>query len=165
MGARITARRRARRQRELRAGLADLIKVSDEDLHMLFKGQSDANALAEIRAMDPKATVLVTRGSGTASLYASSEVYDARPPSVVAAVTVGADDASIGGLLFSLMGRRGGWPEHLKPAQLRGQLRERAPEWLTHQAYAPKCTHFARSIQPCGKFDGSNVRSAPFSPT
>ncbi|WP_244814658.1 carbohydrate kinase [Caballeronia sp. Lep1P3] len=102
------------------AGLADLIKVSDEDLHMLFRGVSEQDALAQIRAMNPQATVLVTRGSSEASLHAGDETYSARPPAVDVADTVGAGDASIGGLLYSLMARHGGWPEHLKFALAAG---------------------------------------------
>jgi fructokinase len=102
------------------ASLADLIKVSDEDLHMLFKGMPEADALAKIRSMNPQATVLVTRGSGQATLYAGDQQYSARPPSVEVADTVGAGDASIGGLLYSLMARHGDWPDHLKFALAAG---------------------------------------------
>jgi fructokinase len=102
------------------AGLADLIKVSDEDLHMLFKDRSEEDALATIRAMNPQATVLVTRGSAQATLYSGDQHFSARPPSVEVADTVGAGDASIGGLLYSLMARHGDWPEHLKFALAAG---------------------------------------------
>ncbi|MDR5876732.1 carbohydrate kinase [Caballeronia sp. LZ032] len=102
------------------AGLADLIKVSDEDLHMLFKDKSEPDALAAIRAMNPQATLLVTRGSAQATLYAGDEQFSARPPSVEVADTVGAGDASIGGLLYSLMARHGDWPEHLRFALAAG---------------------------------------------
>ena len=102
------------------ASLADLIKVSDEDLHMLFKGMPEADALAKIRSMNPQATVLVTRGSAQATLYAGDKEFSARPPSVEVADTVGAGDASIGGLLYSLMARHGEWPDHLKFALAAG---------------------------------------------
>jgi fructokinase len=102
------------------ASLADLIKVSDEDLHMLFRGIPEADALAQVRAMNPQASVLVTRGSSEAALYVGDEVYRAKPPQVQVADTVGAGDASIGGLLYSLMSREGGWPEHLRFALAAG---------------------------------------------
>ncbi|KMQ79756.1 Fructokinase [Candidatus Burkholderia pumila] len=102
------------------ASLADLIKVSDEDLHMLFKGIPEEDALAKIREMNPQATVLVTRGSAEAALYVGDEIYRARPRSVEVADTVGAGDASIGGLLYSLMARHGDWSEHLKFALAAG---------------------------------------------
>lgn len=96
------------------AGLADLIKVSDEDLRMLFKTDDEAVALAQLRAMNPKAIVLVTRGSETATLIDGDHVVEAKPPRVAVADTVGAGDASIGGLLFSLMtAPQRKWEEHL----------------------------------------------------
>jgi len=95
------------------AALADLIKVSDEDLGLLFK-TSETDALAQLRAMNPKATVLVTRGSEKATLIEGDTIIEAQPPRVEVADTVGAGDASIGGLLFSLMtAPQRGWPEHL----------------------------------------------------
>ena len=95
------------------AALADLIKVSDEDLRLLFK-TSEADALAQLRAMNPAATVLVTRGSEKATLIEGDTVIEAQPPRVEVADTVGAGDASIGGLLFSLMtAPQRTWSEHL----------------------------------------------------
>ncbi|MEA3124652.1 MAG: fructokinase, partial [Caballeronia sp.] len=103
------------------AALADLIKVSDEDLQKLFPSIPDeADAIAEIRAMNPQATVLVTRGSAEATLHAGEESWQARPPKVDVADTVGAGDASIAGLLYSLMARSGGWPDHLRFALAAG---------------------------------------------
>src|ERR1700761_4058369 len=63
------------------AALADLIKVSDEDLRLLFK-TSEADALAQLRAMNPKATVLVTRGSEKATLIDGDTIIEAQPPRV-----------------------------------------------------------------------------------
>jgi fructokinase len=95
------------------AALADLIKVSDEDLRLLFKG-SEAEALAELRAMNPKAMVLVTRGAEKATLFQGDTIIEAQPPRVEVADTVGAGDASIGGFLFSLMtAPQRTWQEHL----------------------------------------------------
>jgi len=103
------------------AALADLIKVSDEDLHKLFPSiPNEADALAEIRTMNPQATVLVTRGSAKATLHVGNESWQARPPTVDVADTVGAGDASIAGLLYSLMARAGGWPDHLRFALAAG---------------------------------------------
>jgi fructokinase len=98
---------------EKMAALADLIKVSDEDLRHLFK-TGEAEALAQLRAMNPAATLLVTRGAEAATLIAGGEAIEAHPPRVEVADTVGAGDASIGGLLFSLMSSpQRGWREHL----------------------------------------------------
>jgi len=97
------------------AALADLIKVSDEDLVMLFPGSGEAEAIAALRALNPAATLLVTRGAQTATLLTADEVIvEAAPPRVEVADTVGAGDASIGGLLFSLMSApRRTWRQHL----------------------------------------------------
>ena len=96
------------------AALADLIKVSDEDLRLLFKTDDEASALAQLRSMNPAATILVTRGPQTASLIDGATTTEAQPPRVEVVDTVGAGDASIGGLLFSLMSApQRTWPEHL----------------------------------------------------
>jgi fructokinase len=102
------------------AGLADLIKVSDEDLRLLFK-TDEASALAQLRKMNPEATVLVTRGSENATLIDGERIVEAVPPRVAVADTVGAGDASIGGLLFSLMtAPQRTWAEHLEFALAAG---------------------------------------------
>ena len=96
------------------ASLADLIKVSDEDLRLLFKTTDETAALTQLRAMNPKAIVLVTRGSEKATLIDDDRIVEAQPPRVAVADTVGAGDASIGGLLFSLMtAPQRKWEEHL----------------------------------------------------
>ncbi len=93
--------------------LADLVKVSDEDLRHLFDGD-EAEAIATLRALNPAAALLVTRGAQPATLYADGQTLEAQPPRVEVADTVGAGDASIGGLLVSLMtAPRRGWGEHL----------------------------------------------------
>jgi fructokinase len=95
------------------AALADLIKVSDEDLRLLFR-TSEANALDQLRSMNPDAVVLVTRGADKATLIDGGLIVEASPPRVEVADTVGAGDASIGGLLFSLMSApQRKWNEHL----------------------------------------------------
>jgi fructokinase len=96
------------------ATLADLIKVSDEDLRLLFKTSDEASALAQLRSLNPAANVLVTRGPEKATLYVGDTTFEGRPPRVEVVDTVGAGDASIGGLLFSLMSApQRKWPEHL----------------------------------------------------
>ena len=105
---------------ETMAALADLIKVSDEDLRCLFRTDEDT-AIETLRAMNPAATVLVTRGSGPATLLTPGETIAAMPPRVEVVDTVGAGDASIGGLLFSLMERPArGWRDHLSFALAAG---------------------------------------------
>jgi fructokinase len=103
------------------AALADLIKVSDEDLEALFGVDNHDAAVARLRALNPRATLLVTCGPGAAALYADGVVHRAEPPRVDVVDTVGAGDASIGGLLFSLMtAPRRSWPQHLEFALAAG---------------------------------------------
>jgi fructokinase len=82
--------------------LADLIKVSDDDLRGLFPGVEVDEALRQLRALNPQALCLLTRGGGGASLFRGSERCDARAPRVEVVDTVGAGDASAAGLLHSL---------------------------------------------------------------
>ncbi|WP_133650512.1 carbohydrate kinase family protein [Paraburkholderia flava] len=103
------------------AALADLIKVSDEDLRLLFKTDDEPAALAQLRALNPAAVVLVTRGPEPATLIDGDTIVEAQPPRVEVADTVGAGDASIGGLLFSLMtAPQRAWGEHLSFALAAG---------------------------------------------
>jgi fructokinase len=83
------------------AMLADLIKVSDDDLRGLFPGLDADDALAHLRTLNPAAYVLLTRGGEGASLFHGDERCDARAPKVDVVDTVGAGDASAAGLLHS----------------------------------------------------------------
>lgn len=112
---------------ETMAALADVIKVSDEDLHRLFRTDEDA-ALEALRELNPDAAILVTRGPDAATLMVPGETITALPPRVDVADTVGAGDASIGGFLVSLMRwPRRGWPEHLSFALAAGAAACRHP--------------------------------------
>ncbi len=105
---------------ETMAALADLIKVSDEDLRCLFN-TDETSAIATLRAMNPDAAILITRGASVATLFVGGETIEAAPPRVEVVDTVGAGDASIGGLLFSLMRRpHEGWRQHLSFALAAG---------------------------------------------
>jgi fructokinase len=115
------------------AALADLIKVSDEDLRMLFAGRDEAAAIAALRALNPSATVLVTRGADRATLFAGDDVIEAAPPRVDVVDTVGAGDASIGGLLFSLMST----PQRSPDAHLRFALAAGAAACRRSGAHSP----------------------------
>ncbi|RQR24487.1 carbohydrate kinase [Burkholderia sp. Bp9143] len=87
------------------AGLADYIKVSDEDLAGLFPELDEAAAFAQIRAWAPNAAVLLTRGASGMELFDgdASIFQPAFPASVVD--TVGCGDASIGSWMASLLMR------------------------------------------------------------
>ncbi|MYM38636.1 carbohydrate kinase family protein [Duganella qianjiadongensis] len=84
------------------AALADVIKVSDDDLRGLFPGATLDQALQQLRAANPAAYCLLTRGGQGATLFHGSERADARAPQVEVVDTVGAGDASVAGLLHSL---------------------------------------------------------------
>jgi fructokinase len=84
------------------AALADVIKVSDDDLRGLFPGLELDEALQRLRALSPDAVCLFTRGGQGASLLRGAERCDARAPTVDVVDTVGAGDASVAGLLHSL---------------------------------------------------------------
>ncbi|MFY7863330.1 carbohydrate kinase family protein [Roseateles sp.] len=83
--------------------LADLIKVSDEDLRGLFRSDSIDAGLAQIRAWNPRALLLLTQGAEGATLWQDEQVFRARPPQIEVVDSVGAGDASMAGVLLSLM--------------------------------------------------------------
>jgi fructokinase len=95
--------------------LADVVKVSDEDLHGLFRHDDTDAAFAALRAMHPDATFLFTRGGDGAHLIRPDGAWRAAAPRVDVVDTVGAGDASIGALLYSLMT----WPERAGGNHLR----------------------------------------------
>jgi fructokinase len=100
---------------------ADVIKVSDEDLRGLFRTADPAEGLARLRAINPSATILLTRGAQGAELHAASEILRQALPQIDVVDTVGAGDASIGGLLYSLMTLPAAdWETHLKFAVAAG---------------------------------------------
>jgi len=100
---------------ERMARLADVIKVSDEDLLGLFRTEDQDAALARLRGCNPAAQILVTRGGEGASLLVGEQQWHARPPKITVVDTVGAGDAFIGGFMHSQMLRAELAPEeHLR---------------------------------------------------
>ena len=103
------------------ARLADVVKVSDEDLRGLFRTQNRQSALAQLNALNPRAVILLTLGADGAELHAQGKRLHQESATVEIVDTVGAGDASIGGLLYSLMHRPdAGWPAHLRRAVAAG---------------------------------------------
>jgi fructokinase len=103
------------------ARLADVIKVSDEDLRGLFRTQDPQSALAQLKALNPQAAILLTLGAEGAEVHAHGQRSRQASPPVEIVDTVGAGDASIGGLLYSLMDQPdAGWPAHLRRAVAAG---------------------------------------------
>ena len=94
---------------------SDVIKVSDEDLIGLFRTADPARGLASLRVLNPGVPILLTRGADGAELHLPGGRLAQQPPPIDVVDTVGAGDASIGGLLYSLMTAPGsGWAEHLR---------------------------------------------------
>lgn len=101
--------------------IADLIKVSEEDVCGLFRIPDARVALLRLRAMRPAATVLYTQGSQGATLYAQGQAWHATPPSITVVDTVGAGDCSLAGFLSSTLHQPdAGWDVHLRAAVAAG---------------------------------------------
>lgn len=100
------------------ARVADVIKISDEDLTGLFRirdENAEDAAFATLRSFNPEAVFLYTRGGDGASIHVGDEAWAARPPKIEVVDTVGAGDASLGGLLVSMSkAPQAGWDTHLR---------------------------------------------------
>jgi fructokinase len=115
------------------SGLADYIKVSDEDLACLFPGETEAEALAQLRDWAPGAHILLTQGAtGMRLLTAEREIFQPAFP-IEVADTVGAGDASMGGWMYSLLTQPQAPPE----AHLAFAAATAAVVCQHHGAYAP----------------------------
>ena len=93
--------RRWRRRVEAFSEIADLIKVSDEDLDILFPGDGIDSA---IRRWDARGVplIVVTRGGDGALVSLRGEVFEASGRTVEVVDTVGAGDSFQAGLLCGL---------------------------------------------------------------
>ncbi len=96
--------------------LADVVKVSDEDLEWLFPAVSPADAAARWLAMGP-ALVVVTLGSEGALAACESGILTVPSVPVKVADTVGAGDSFMSGLIDGL------WTKGLLGAQHKAALR------------------------------------------
>jgi fructokinase len=103
------------------ARMSDVIKVSDEDLRGLFRTGDLDQALRELRIMNPQAAILLTRGEHGAELHVQGRCLRENSPRIAIVDTVGAGDASVGGLLYSLMSHpQAEWSAHLRHAVAAG---------------------------------------------
>lgn len=101
--------------------IADLVKVSEEDLQGLFRIADENSAFEHLRAMNPEAPILYTRGGEGAALFADGRVWRAVPPEIQVVDTVGAGDCSLAGLLSSVLRYPGrGWDAHLRASVAAG---------------------------------------------
>ncbi|WP_457423348.1 carbohydrate kinase family protein [Roseateles sp. P5_E7] len=119
--------------------LADVIKVSDEDLRGLFRVPDYRSGLAQIAAWNPGSWLLLTRAEGGmpagTTLYHGVEECSGLPPHVDVVDSVGAGDAAMAGLLDSLM-RDAGAPveQHLRWALAAGSAACTAPGFAPPRA-------------------------------
>ncbi|MYN25644.1 carbohydrate kinase family protein [Duganella levis] len=95
--------------------LADVVKVSEEDLEGLFRTKDIATAFDTLRSWNPAATYLYTKGGAGASLHIGDAAWSLPAPQIDVVDTVGAGDASIAALAWSMMHRETQEPlQHLR---------------------------------------------------
>lgn len=90
---------------ERTARLADIIKLSDEDLALIYPTLTPETALGRIGQFAPQALVLYTRGAQGLVLHSPFGRVEQAAFAVPVIDTVGAGDACIGGFLASLLQR------------------------------------------------------------
>jgi fructokinase len=83
--------------------LADVVKVSEEDLAGLFRTDDIATAFDTLRSWNPQAAYLYTKGADGAALHCGDDAWSQSAPTIVVADTVGAGDASIAALAYSML--------------------------------------------------------------
>ncbi|OEZ99104.1 carbohydrate kinase family protein [Duganella phyllosphaerae] len=113
--------------------LADVIKVSEEDLAGLFRTDDIDAAFATLRSWNPQATYLYTKGEHGASLHCGEQSWSRKAPQITVADTVGAGDASIAALAYSLLHH----PDHAPDQHLRFAVCAGAAACMTEGASPP----------------------------
>lgn len=84
--------------------VADVVKVSDEDIHWLTQGEEVESVIARWLTLGPQ-LIIVTRGKkGSLAVSASGVRYEATPAPVNVVDTVGAGDSFMGGILDAMWG-------------------------------------------------------------
>jgi fructokinase len=106
-----------RRLVEAQVQLADVVKVSDQDLDWLFPDTDPDDTAREWAAMGPGLVVLTRGADGATAFTADCTRVDVRAPKVAVADTVGAGDSFMGGLIHGL------WSARLLGADQRTELR------------------------------------------
>ena len=79
--------------------LADMIKLSDEDLRHIYPGLTEHQAMDELRALNPQAHILFTRGEHGMTLHTPDNQLEQPAIAVKVQDTVGAGDACMAGWL------------------------------------------------------------------
>lgn len=124
----------ARTTIEQYVGLADVVKVSDEDLEWLYPGQAPLEVAAQWLTRGPAVVVVTLGGSGAAGLCAAGRV-SVQAPRVTVVDTVGAGDSFMGALIDGL------WEAGLVGAGNRTRLKDISTASLT--AVLERCTRVA----------------------
>jgi fructokinase len=83
--------------------LADVVKVSEEDLVGLLRTPDADAAFVTLRGWNPDATYLYTKGAAGASLHTPDGSWEMAAPRITPVDTVGAGDASIAALAWSML--------------------------------------------------------------
>jgi len=83
------------------ARMADIIKLSSEDLAWIYPRLDVPSAIAVVRGLAPDALVLYTRGGDGLTLYAGQSVVEIPALAVKVHDTIGAGDACLGGFVAS----------------------------------------------------------------
>ncbi|GAA1852643.1 carbohydrate kinase [Myceligenerans crystallogenes] len=120
---------------EALVSLADVVKVSDEDLGWLYPGQDPIEAARGWRATGggdsalpaaagPALVVVTQGGAGAVAIFAGGEV-DVKAPRAEVVDTVGAGDSFMGALIDGL------WEHDLLGVARRGALRDITAETVT----------------------------------
>ena len=123
--------------------LADVVKVSEEDLAGLFRTDDVAQAFATLRGWNPDATYLFTKGGDGASLHIGDTAWSLPAMKVAVVDTVGAGDASIAALAWSMLHRPDVAPlEHLRFCTAAG-----AAACLAQGATPPSLADIAQLLQ------------------
>jgi fructokinase len=108
--------------------LADVVKVSEEDLAGLFRTDDIDTAFATLRSWNSAATYLYTKGAEGASLHAGASSWHLPSPTIKVIDSVGAGDASIAALAYSMIHHAGAEPmAHLRFAVAAGAAACLAP--------------------------------------
>jgi fructokinase len=95
--------------------LADVVKVSDEDLIGLLRTTDADAAFATLRSWNPQASYLYTKGAAGASLHTPIGAWSQAAPRIEVVDTVGAGDASMAALAWSMLHRPdAGGEDHLR---------------------------------------------------
>jgi fructokinase len=113
--------------------IADVIKVSDEDCRGLFSCDDAQEGFTQLRQYNPDALYFYTAGAAGGSLYLHDQVWNADTAAIDVVDSIGAGDASIAGLLYSLVNH----PQHEYAQHLAFALASGSAACLHAGAQAP----------------------------